>query len=310
MTFNKLKGMALMFNAILPFASALVIVILLASLVYDVKRLLEGPVAQLSSRAAALGTEAAKTGEAIQGVLAPIRSVGNALDQVRQHIQNIPERLEIPAMQTPPLDLRLQPSVSVASRISPEVSRYTGLRGDMGFRPVSLSMTDVRSRPALWRPDSQTPPFVRAGLSLPKVNIPKPSIPNPIPSVRVEWHNRRVQIPAIPATTIPVPGLSQVKDLLTQNTAILSDLKQLVGTVPVLVTLRDHVTTVVDNLQPWLRALSHLGGKVVLLLVLIACLVVPIGVRIYVVTYVRHLFEQFRMGWALVSNASTDTRYA
>lgn len=313
MTLKKLKGAALIINALMPFASGLAIVILLITLGYDAKYLLDGPISQLRSQAVALGIEVAKTGEAVSEVLGPLRSAGYALAQAQQRIQQIPEQLQMPAITLPPLDLRLQPSVRVASRLSPGASLYAVLSEGVGVRPAAFVPSAFRRQPALWQTDSAMPVVVRAGLSLPKLNIPtpsipRPSLPNPVPSVRVEWHNRRVQLPAIPATTIPVSGLQQVKGMLSQNTAILGDLKQLVGALAVLATLRDHVAAVVDNVQPWLRSWVLLGGKMLCLMALVTGLIVPIWWRVHVAMYMRHQVEQLRTGWALLNLPNATTR--
>lgn len=285
-------------------------VILLITLVYDVKGLVDGPIAALISRATAIHTEAVKAGDAIESALAPIGSVGRALVQSQQNIQHIPEQIQIPQIQIPPLDLRIQPSVRVASRPSPQASQHASLSGAIRISPALHLHEDIGFRPTLWRPDGQRLMVVPARFPMPKVDnpqpsIPTPNVPTPVPSVRVEWHHRRVQLPAIPAATVPMPGLRQVKNLLSQNVAILGEFDQLVRTIPILETLRSYAATIMDNLQPWLRAFSRLGSKVLLLIALIVCLAAPIFIRLYVVTYVHHLLEQFRTGWALLPHAGT-----
>ena len=116
----------------------------------------------------------------------------------------------------------------------------------------------------------------------------------------MNWDNLKVQLPMIPTTRVPVPGLVQARRLLNQNAGILLEMRNLLGISPLLDSLRVSSKRLLDEKQGFIRTVSVLGGKLLALFSIIAVFAVIIVVRVYVLPYFTWIYDQFATGWALV----------
>ena len=301
MNSKKLKGTAMIINAVFPILGGVVILVILTTVFFDLKHLVQGPAKQLGSSLASISAKVSQTGKAIGSATKPVADIQKKLAATVRKIDQIPEEIEIPKIGIPNINLRIKPRVTIASRqFTPgySLAEYTDDRAILRYN------TSAEYQPAVWHSSQQRLRLIRAGFSKPKIptpSIPKPSIPKPsLPTVKVDWDNLNVRMPVIPSTRVTVPGMKQARSLLSQNAVILGEMRNLLAIGPLLDSLRTSAQRLTDEKQGFIRTVSTLGGKLLALFSIIAVLVASMVVRMYVRPYFSWIYGQFITGWALV----------
>lgn len=327
MNAKKLKGIAMIINAAFPLLGGVAILVILTTIVIDLKHLVQGPAKQLGSSLASISAKVSQTGKAIGSATKSVADIQQKLVATVRKIDRIPEEIEIPKIGIPNINLRIKPRVTIASR---QFTPGYSLEEYAHDRPIFIDNVSAEYQPAVWHSSQQRPRLIRAGFSKPKIptpsipkpSIPKPSIPKPsLPSVKVDWDNLNVPMPVIPTTRVPVPGLKQVRSLLSQNAGILREMRNLLGIGPLLDTLRTSAQILTGEKQGFIRTVSMLGGKLLalvgstkqsisfmksigiklLIIIILAVLIAaPWFYVVYVKPYFNWSFGYISRGWQLL----------
>ena len=308
----KRKGVAMIVIATSPAIALIGIVMVTIAIAYDIGDLLKGPIPKFKEGIAALGLQAEDTGRVIGQAIEPLREIEIKMSASLEKIEKLPEQIEIPAIRIPPLNLRIQPKVRVAYRKPASAYRYARYLSSPGEHHPVIQDGQAAFRRAVWVTDNQSYSLtkVRFGPKLPKppANIPKPpvNVPRPpvnipsLPRVQVEWENRQIQLSALPARTVPFPGLAQTKILLNQNVRLLGGIKDLASTLPILDFIISQAKSLLINNPDFLEAITVTGWKLLLLVILVIMLVVPLFISVYLASYLQWIASQWRNGWTLL----------
>lgn len=301
MNLTKLKAMGMIANAMMPVLSLVAIALMMRSLIYDIGALMAGPAEKIGAGVAEFQRQAENAGEAIGSALARVNGIEAKIADAADKIRGINPVIEIPAVQLPAIDLRIEPSVRLASR---DV-RYAGF--DLSSERVLFLARDHEAafRPAVWRVEGQPAGWMRAGflpkppvrLPSPPTNIPSPPISIPKPSVQVEWRNRTVQLPRVPGFAAPVLGLEQTRALLARYADLLRDLRNLAAIFPLLDAFKGYGGLLMDEKQNFALLTAAILPKLLLLIGLAFALAVPILIKVYAASYFRWLYRQWTGGW-------------
>ncbi len=142
---------------------------------------------------------------------------------------------------------------------------------------------------------------------VPNIKIPKASLPvNPnikmngvVPNITMKKMN--VNMPEIPGFTIPIAGLTQVKEVITDNLDILGDLNNIFKGIPNLGGLRDNAQALVGGVKNLFDGLKKIGVKITIILFLLALIIIPWLYSVYVAPYLRGFNQSFTKGWRLLN---------
>ncbi len=238
--FRKINGLLIVIYALMPVILITTFTITLLTVINDVTTFISGPVNQINTTLTQARTSAEQAGEAIGKSLEPIQQVNQEIKEALKKVDNlyIPEKVSLPNLGIPNLQLPVKPDVRISGEFPPK---------------VNIRMQDIS-----------------------------------------------VAMPTIPGFDIPVPGLTDVKNILENNFVILSQFSEVVGSIPYLETIREDSQNIVIGVQNLVKDLQIIAIKILALIVLAAMTIIPFLIKLFIVPYIRWAQVRVRKGWELI----------
>lgn len=153
---------------------------------------------------------------------------------------------------------------------------------------------------------TQTVGNIPTDVSIPSISIPKANLPvkpnvkmkGVVPNIKME--KVKVNMPSIPRFTLPIAGLKQVKEVISDNLGILGELNNIFKGIPNLSALREDAQALVGGVKNLLDGVKKIGIKIVIILLLLALIIIPWLWSVYVAPYFRWLNQSFTKGWRMI----------
>ncbi|GEM_PF-3569105 len=154
----------------------------------------------------------------------------------------------------------------------------------------------------LYIPDKITVP----NLGIPRVELPvKPNVKisgKLPPKVNIKMENVSVNMPTIPGFDVPIPGFTDVKNILENNFVILGQFSEVVGSIPYLESIREDSQIIVTEVQELVKELQFVAIKFLVLIVLGIIILIPVIIRLFVTPYITWTYGKFKRGWQLMTS--------
>lgn len=127
------------------------------------------------------------------------------------------------------------------------------------------------------------------------VNIQTPDIQ--LPDAKLPF-----ELPTIPSFDISIPGLKDVKNILTKNFNILDKFNEVIGNIPNFEQNQVYFQEMVIGVQNSVKELQIITIKIIALVIIGAIIIIPFLMRLFITPYIRWTHSRLRKGWELMSN--------
>jgi len=110
------------------------------------------------------------------------------------------------------------------------------------------------------------------------------------------------ELPSIPSFDILIPGLKDVKNILTNNFDILDKFNQQIGSISNFEQSQIYYQAIILSVQESIKELQIIVFKIIALAVVGAIIIIPFLIRLLITPYIRWTHNRITTGWKLIRN--------
>ena len=108
------------------------------------------------------------------------------------------------------------------------------------------------------------------------------------------------ELPTIPSFNILIPGLKDVKNILTNNFDILDKFNQEIGSIANLEQSQLYYQRIIVSIQESIKELQIIALKIIALVVVGVIITIPLLVKLLITPYLRWTHNKITTGWKLI----------
>lgn len=125
------------------------------------------------------------------------------------------------------------------------------------------------------------------------VNIQTPPIA--LPDAKLPF-----ELPTIPSFDILIPGLKDVKNILSNNFDILNRFNQEISSIANFEETQRYYQGIIFSVQEFIKELQTIAFKIIALVVIGAIIFIPLLIKLLITPYIRWTRNRITTGWKLI----------
>ena len=174
------------------------------------------------------------------------------------------------------------------SSVSTINSTFSGMTAtfDNSANSLNNSMEPIRNLEKSLSEVSQRVNNIPVNIQTPDINFPDARLP--------------FELPTIPSFDILIPGLKDVKNILTKNFDILDKFNELIGSISNFEQNQAYYQEIILGIQNSIKELQTIAIKVIALVVVGAIIIIPFLIRLFITPYIKWTRNRITTGWKLI----------
>lgn len=176
------------------------------------------------------------------------------------------------------------------SSINTVNSTFSGMTAtfDSSANSLNNSMEPIRNLEKSLSEVSQRVNNIPVNIQTPDINFPDTRLP--------------FELPTIPSFDILIPGLKDVKNILTKNFDILDKFNELIGSISNFEQNQAYYQEIILSVQESIKEVQIIAFKIIALVVIGAIITIPFLIRLLITPYIRWTHNRITTGWKLIRN--------
>ncbi len=176
------------------------------------------------------------------------------------------------------------------SSINTVNSTFSGMTAtfDSSANSLNNSMEPIRNLEKSLSEVSQRVNSIPVNIQTPDINFPDTRLP--------------FELPTIPSFDILIPGLKDVKNILTKNFDILDKFNELIGSISNFEQNQAYYQEIILSVQESIKEVQIIAFKIIVLVVIGAIITIPFLIRLLITPYIRWTHNRITTGWKLIRN--------